>query len=125
MKDYKYKEYLLDINKYNRPTEVTDKDAVYILISRLMVLEPGSIQSRPKMGIGIVSQWRYSDAAELSKLKTTIKQQMATFLPELSLVNVDLDYSASTAQLNISMQIDDVIYNFKVADGVFSLSDIS
>lgn len=82
------KEYLLKTNKYNRPLELKDQDAIYTLIIRLLLLEPGTIPTHPKMGIGLRSRYRYNDVSSVTTLRVEIKEQMKTYLPDLLCIDV-------------------------------------
>jgi hypothetical protein len=76
----KRKEYFLSLDNFNRPAEVTGGEAVALLIARLIMLEPGSDPLHPTMGVGLVSKYRYSN--KLEDLKTDIKNQISTWLPD-------------------------------------------
>jgi len=83
-------EYLLSISDLTKPKIITDKEAIYTLITRLILLEPGTIQSHPDMGVGIVSRYRYSDSKNIETLKTDIAAQIATYLPDLAANDVSV-----------------------------------
>ena len=76
----KRKEYFLSLDNFNRPAEVTGGEAVALLIARLIMLEPGSDPLHPTMGVGLVSKYRYSN--KLEELKSDIKEQISTWLPD-------------------------------------------
>ena len=76
----KRKEYCLSLDNFNRPAEITGGEAVAYLIARLIMLEPGSDPLHPTMGVGLVSKYRYS--TKMEELKTDIKDQISTWLPD-------------------------------------------
>jgi hypothetical protein len=81
--------HVLSLNDFNRPKVFDNSDAAYVYIIQLILLEPGKIQSHPKMGIGIRSRYRYVNEDNFfENLKFDIKNQIETYLPEL--VNVDI-----------------------------------
>ena len=55
------KEHVLSLNNFNMPKVYNGSDAEYILIVRLLLLEPGKIQTHPYMGVGIISRYRYNN----------------------------------------------------------------
>ena len=57
---YDVSEPLMSINKFNKPKVLQEPDSGVIRIVRLILLEPGTIQTHPDMGVGIVSKFRYS-----------------------------------------------------------------
>ena len=54
------KEYSISINEFNKPKEYDGINSLYITLIRLILLEPGTYQTNPNMGVGIVSRFRYS-----------------------------------------------------------------
>ena len=90
-------EYLLSINKFDRPKKYIDSEgkpaATQTLITRLILLEPGTIQHHPEMGVGIVSKYRYSNTDALPALRHDIEDQCRTYLPDLYDCNVDVSLS--------------------------------
>lgn len=85
------KEHVLSLNNFNMPKVYNGSDAEYILIVRLLLLEPGKIQTHPYMGVGIISRYRYNNEDNfLITLENDIKQQIQTYLPQLVMTNVSL-----------------------------------
>ena len=117
-------EHLLSINKFEKPTIAKDNDAVSILITRLILLEPGTIQSHPEMGVGIVSKYRYSETRNIESLRRDIADQITKYLPTLSGANVEV--STNDKGVTISITIDNVMYayNFDANTNTLSLKDI-
>ena len=85
------KEHVLSLNNFNMPKVYNGSDAEYILIVRLLLLEPGKIQTHPYMEVGIISRYRYNNEDNfLITLENDIKQQIQTYLPQLVMTNVSL-----------------------------------
>lgn len=103
-------EHLFSLNKFSTPKILQGDVAVYILIARLILLEPGTIQSHPHMGVGIVSKYRYADESSVSALINDIQNQMAAYLPELQYAQVDVKYEKGAFKIFIT--IDNVVYDF-------------
>ena len=85
------KEHVLSINNFNMPKVYDKSDATYMLIVRLLLLEPGKFQSHPYMGIGLKSKYRYNNQEGfLQTLQNDIKNQMSMYLPQLSFTDITL-----------------------------------
>ena len=84
-------EHVLSINNFNMPKVYDKSDATYMLIVRLLLLEPGKFQSHPYMGIGLKSKYRYNNQdGFLQTLQNDIKNQMSMYLPQLSFTDITL-----------------------------------
>ena len=85
------KEHVLSLNDFNMPKVYDTNDANYILIIRLILLEPGTFPSHPKMGVGIKSRYRYNnDENFLMQLENDISNQINAYLPSLYMTNISL-----------------------------------
>ena len=73
---------MLSVNSFNEPTEYKNRDSVALLLLRLFLLEPGTNNARPEMGLGIVSRYRFSTDQDMDSLRTDIRTQINTYLPE-------------------------------------------
>lgn len=106
------KEYLMSIDEYNTPKVVTDKDAIFVLLVRLLLLNPGTFQTHPEMGIGIISRYRYSNPDNLAVLEEECIQQINTYLPELQGASVQLSMTKNK-ELLIKVTVNDSLYVFE------------
>lgn len=102
-------EYLMSINNFGEPKSLEGNDMIATLLIRLILLEPGTIQSHPNMGVGIISRYRYCDENDLENLKNDISTQIALYLPEYQYYNVDVKMIGR--QVLLSININDVVYN--------------
>lgn len=104
---------LFTLTKFNTPLEVTGKDAISLLITRLILLEPGTIQSHPDMGVGIVSRYRYSELNNGGgqNLQNDIREQIQTYLPP-EFGGAQVKVSENKTSYIIDIQIDDTIYSY-------------
>ena len=102
-------EYFLGTNEFNRPSVWTDVDATYVLLIRLILLEPGTYPNHPRMGVGLVSRYRYAKAEELNNLKDDIRDQITTYLPQFSSIEVELTLT-NTKDLYIQIIINGIAY---------------
>lgn len=105
-----------------QPVELKSGAAIASLLIRLLLLVPGENQSHPDMGVGIIAKHKYNFAEDIPILKTIITEQIATYLPMLSNVTVDLSYE--NTQLTISIEITNMIIKLDVKNNILSLSDI-
>ena len=77
------RESTMSINSFNEPLDYKNRDSIAFLLLRLLLLEPGTNNAHPEMGVGIVSKYRFSMEDDLDELKVHVKNQIATYLPEL------------------------------------------
>ena len=119
------REYLLDIDSFDRPKIIGDQEALATLITRLLLLEPGTNPLFPEMGVGLVSRYRFLYPGDDSQLKQDIKDQINQYLPEAEMQEVDLIYNDDKT-VNIEIGIDDMrfIYDSSLLVPI-TLSDIS
>jgi hypothetical protein len=54
-------EFGFSVDEFNNPKVYKNAEAVSTLLVRLLLLEPGTIQSHPNAGVGLISRYRYSD----------------------------------------------------------------
>lgn len=102
------REPLISLNQYNRPMELVGQDAEIMLITRLILMDPGLIQTHPDMGVGLVSKFRYSQDIDIPKLRARIKNQIETYLPMFSTVEVKVDLKEEEHRLYIYITSDQV-----------------
>lgn len=83
------KEHVLSLNDFGMPKVFDENDSAYVLIIRLLLLEPGKFQSHPEMGVGIRSRYRFNNQENfLMNLQNDTKKQIDKYLPELSATDV-------------------------------------
>lgn len=114
------KESVLSIDKFNNPTLLNDNQTISTMIIRLFLLEPGTIQSHPNMGIGLVSKWRFCDEDQLPDLETEIYNQISIYLPSFLLNEVHVMYQKNV--LIIEIYIGSSIYVFGTVEEFNSVS---
>ena len=93
--DGKYTDYfvdktepLLSVDKYYKPLVAKDENYATLLLVRLILLEPGTFQTHPDCGVGLVSKFRYATDIDMIELQKRIKDQIMLYLPQYSLVDV-------------------------------------
>ena len=118
---------LLTIDEFNNPKVLEGKDAISQLLIHLILLEPGTYASRPTMGIGLVSRYRYTAEENLDQLKQDIEDQISLYLPEFSGVLVDLELDDEN-QLIINIEINGTVYQYETSkqeDNNITLTELS
>lgn len=110
----KEKEYLFSVNSFKEPKVLTGKEAIAQLLVELIMLDPGSDPLHPDMGVGI-KNYRYA-MGKLDELKSRIKSQINTYLPDFAEADVELDIDATTHICNIDITINDTVYEYNSAE---------
>ena len=115
----------MSVNSFNEPTTYKGRDEIALSLLRLLLLEPGTNNARPEMGVGIVSKYRFSIDDDLEALKNDIRNQISTYLPQYTLQNIALQLRQKV--LHITIQVNDDYYGYNL-DGetrILALSDIN
>ena len=102
------KEPLITLDQYNRPVDLVGQDAEIMLITRLILMDPGLIQTHPDMGVGLVSMFRYSTELDVKKLRDRIANQIQTYLPMFTTVEVKVELDDQKHILYIYVTSDQV-----------------
>ena len=68
-----------------------------------MILEPGTIQSHPEMGVGLVSKYRYTTEDKLSELQNDFRRQIEKYLPDMQSADVYVYLEDSICYINVSI----------------------
>lgn len=109
------KDYSLSVNNFNEPKVYEKASALMMLLTRLILLEPGLFQSHPDMGVGLISRYRYKvdDGSLASELQARIQSQIDTYLPFLTGVQVvvAIKNKAFAVSITIDSLIFGVLYN--------------
>lgn len=108
--DIKYTEHALSVNNFNRPTVYYNQDAIASKLVELLLLRPGSYPTRPYMGVGLVSKYRYTFFDDITTLENDIQNQINTYLPEFVGATVKLTKDEANKILYINIILDNVNY---------------
>lgn len=79
---------LMSVDKYYRPLVAKDANYITLLLVRLILLEPGTFQTQPDCGVGLVSRYRYATDVDMMDLEARIQDQIRKYLPQFSLVKI-------------------------------------
>lgn len=85
------KEYTLDVNTYGTPLDYKNFNALGTLIMRLILLEPGTITHSPKMGVGLISKYRYMQSDKLDAFVNEVKNQIKDYIDPTAVVDMDVN----------------------------------
>lgn len=122
------KEYLLSTNEFLEPKVVEGSDAYGILLTRLLLLQPGTNPLHPNMGVGLGPKYRFISEDDMPMLQTLIQDQVNTYLPsEFSTVTqAYLEIKPRSKYLQITIIADDTKYVFDTEDSdtPIELSDL-
>lgn len=98
----------MSVDDFENPKLFKDAEAVAVLLTRLILLEPGTIQSHPDAGVGIMSKFRYSFEGAASELKARIQEQIETYMPRFR--GAKIDVQEKDGEFRITAEIDDTLY---------------
>lgn len=107
---------LFTTDKYNKPMVLKDKDAVAILLLRLLVMVPGTNRKHPEMGIDIRGRYEYCEEDEVDELNTEIQTQIKTYLPQFNTSSVNC--ITEGRDMKIAIKVDDTVFNFSTASNL-------
>lgn len=103
----KEREYCMSVDNFKRPLVYKNQQAIAVLLTRLILLNPGSDPLHPDMGVGITN-YRYI-LGKTEELEKRVKEQISTYLPCFSSSKVELKITEDKL-CNIEITIDDVMY---------------
>ena len=122
------KEYLLSTNEYREPKVIYGSEAYGILLTRLLLLEPGTNPLHPGMGVGLGPKYRFISENDMPMLQTLIQEQVNTYLPSefLTTTKAYLELKPNSKYLQITIIADDTKYVFDTEDSStpIELSDL-
>lgn len=84
-------------------------------------MNPGTIQSNPEMGVGLVSRYRYGYPSDIAQLAVDINNQIATYLPTFSFINVAVSIDSGNShvvniELNARQEVLTFSYDLELKD---------
>lgn len=76
----------------------------------MLLLEPGTFQSHPEMGVGLVSKYRYTMEDKLNTLRDDFRSQIEKYLPQYQ--GVEVNCMMQDKICYITAKIDGTLYAF-------------
>lgn len=116
-------ESVLSMNDFGEPKILKNTDAIGIMIIRLLILNKGSLELHPNMGIGLIENYRHSFSDNLSKLETEIENQVFKYITKTP-TNVDLNLVNNILYISIYIDNKRYIFNFNTENNSIKLSDL-
>ena len=115
----KEREYCLSVNNYKQPKIYEKEQSIALLLTRLILLNPGSDPLHPEMGVGIIN-YRYA-LGMVEELKSKVVDQVKTYLPCFASPQVEIEVTEDKL-CNIKITIDDVIYIYDSSNAPIPIS---
>lgn len=109
MPTVKQREYLLSVDDFNNPQVVEGKSAVALLLSRLIMLEPGSDPLHPEMGVGIKNYRFDANKNVIDEIRNAIQKQIEVYLPAFQSATIEISLNDDKT-LNINITVGDITY---------------
>lgn len=101
-------EFSFSVDDFQNPKIYKDAEAVSVLLTRLLLLEPGTIQSHPEAGVGLMSKYRFGVEGVANDLRADFQNQIESYLPLLQGVRVTTREKDRT--LIIAVEVDNILY---------------
>lgn len=102
-------EYCMTNNDFMQPKVLKDAEAIATRLAWLILLEPGTFQSHPDMGVGLISKFRYGFEEDAATLKERIVDQINKYLPEYRGVSINVSFDKKDGY-RISAEINGVLF---------------
>lgn len=103
-------EFAFKVDEFGDPVVFKDSECIMMNLVHLLLLEPGTFQSHPEMGVGLVSKYRYMTDDKIQDLKDDFQAQIEKYLPQYQAV--DIQVALENMILLISTKINGSVYGF-------------
>ena len=106
------REFTLSVDSFNDPKMYKSPKSIQLLLTRIILLEPGDFQSHPDMGVGLLSKFRFSvdDSNLIHNLCSAIRTQIDTYLPIFTGAQVNAELRQKT--LYGSITLNNYVFSF-------------
>lgn len=102
-------EFSFSVNDFLAPKEYKDEEAVAVVLTRLLLLEPGTYQHFPEMGVGLHSKYHNCLESDINNLKRDFEEQIEKYLPR-EFHGTQINVSTKGSILLISAEVDGSLY---------------
>ena len=116
-------EYTMSINNIQRPKILKEHDAVYVLLVRLALLDPGQNEAFPEMGLGLRTKYRYALEDKLTEMVSNYQTQIETYIPGISFVDVSAEIKNKHLIFRVNIN-NEIVYPIVVNVDTFTLSQV-
>lgn len=104
-----YLDFKMEIGEYGKTPEFKNSQALVLAIKNILLSKPGNFPFNPSVGMNIKKyQFDLLDNDTLSKIKTELSQNIASFIPDLDGVNINVGTVTENSHtyLYISIRVD-------------------
>ena len=101
-------EFSFSVDDFQNPKVYKDAEAISTLLVRLLLLEPGTFQSHPEMGVGLISKYRFGVEGVAQELQSNFQSQIEPYLPQFQGARVSCREKEGV--LMIAAEIDNTLY---------------
>ena len=101
-------EFSFSVDDFENPKKYKDAEAVAVLLTRLLLLEPGTIQSHPDAGVGLYSRFAYSMQGTAGELQGEFQRQIDKYLPQFSGAKVTVKEKDKVFMIGV--EINSILY---------------
>lgn len=105
-------DHALAIDSFKNTVTYKGFSAIEMQICRLIMIEPGTYETHPELGVGLVSRFRDAPSSELETLDRRIKEQMTTYMPDVYGVEVKTSLVPKTGELRIAVKANGQVFAF-------------
>lgn len=96
-------EFSFSVDDFNNPKIYKNAEAISVILTRLLLLEPGTIQSHPDCGVGLYSRFRYGVEDITSELQSDFSRQIERYLPQFQGVVVSVTEENRIILINVTI----------------------
>lgn len=120
------REDLFSTDQYNKPRTLKGKDALAVIILRLIKAKPGTDRLHPERGGDIIRRYLFCGPDDLDELDEELQKQINVYLPKYNTCKVTSDVLTVNGKSNLKLriEIDDTIFSFSTDKDSLSDTDI-
>ena len=108
---------LLSLDNFSKPKVFDETEGGYVNIIYLIMLTKGTYQSHPNMGVSLRERYRglIIDEENIYALQEEIKNQVQTYLPQLSIIDVVIHHKNNIIYITLDSSYGNYILSY---DGI-------
>lgn len=104
--DYEKKELSIGIDNFNKPEELSGRNAWINLITTLLFMKKGTYPTDPEMGCEIQKyEYGFAEPSVFDKIENEVREQITTYLPDIPLTSIRITSESSGNSLPILLII--------------------
>lgn len=102
-------EFAYSVNDFQTPKTYENEEAIAVILTRLLLLEPGTYQQFPNMGVGLFSKYHGGLENDCTGLKIDFENQINMYLPNY-FKGTQINVSIKEKTLIITAEIEGALY---------------